>query len=258
MMPTETTNPPATPGAATDATPTSPAAQRVSRRYSLIFGVALTAVTVIALLLAFFSSNFLPRAANALPASWTRAYNADLTGSDNGSWDETQGCSMTGLGLDADPGENNDAQCAFTPSVRQDVTANGFYFVTQLAPAAKVPVFARSVISVGDISSSGASGSVVHFIIGQDGAYILCDGDCSQTTSGIYMSGGLASWHGDAHIANTIAVKVSPDHSALTVYVNDQEVATVAPQFGPQPGIALGALAGDEAIYTHATLYTGQ
>ncbi len=255
MIPTETTNPPATPNTA----PTRPAAQTVSSRYSLIFGVALTAVTVIALILAFFSSNFRPRASDALPASWTQAYNADLSGSDTGSWDETQGCSMTGLGLDADPGDDNDAQCAFTPSVRQDVTANGFYFVTQLAPAAKVQEFARSVVSVGDISAfDSGEGASVHFIVGQDGAYILCDGDCSQATSAIYLSGGLASWHGDPHVANTIAVKVSPDHSALTVYVNDQEVATVATQFGPQPGIALGSLAGDEAIYTHATLYIGR
>ena len=259
MSPTETTNPPTTPNAAPDTAPTRPAAQTVSSRYTLIFGVALTAVTVIALILAFFSSNFRPRASNALPASWTRVYNADLTGSDTGSWDETQGCSMTGLGLDANPGDSSDAQCGFTPSVRQNVTANGFYFVTQVAPAAKVPAFARSVISVGDISAfASGDGAAVHFIVGQDGSYILCDGDCSQTTSDIYLSGGLASWHGDALVANTIAVKVSPDHSALTVYVNDQEVATVAPQFGSQPGIALGSLAGDEAIYTHATLYIGQ
>jgi hypothetical protein len=259
MIPTETTNPPATPDAAPDTTPSRPATQAASSRYSLIFGVALTAVTVIALILALVSSNFRPRASNALPASWTQAYNADLTGSDTGSWDETQGCSMTGLGLDANPGDNSDAQCAFTPSVRQGVTTNGFYFVTQVAPAANVPAFARSVISVGDISAfDSGNGTAIHFIVGQDGAYILCDGDCSQATSGIYLSGGLASWHGDALVANTIAVKVTPDHSALTVYVNDQEVATVAPQFGPQPGIALGSLAGDEAIYTHASLYIGQ
>ncbi len=111
----------------------------------------------------------------------------------------------------------------------------------------------------GDISGESASGgAVIHFIITQDGSYTLCDGDCAQTSSAIYLHGGLASWHGDALVANTIAIKVSPDHSTLTVFVNDQQVATVATQFGPRPAIALGALAGSEAIFTHATLYTGQ
>ncbi|HZC08299.1 MAG TPA: hypothetical protein VE338_21880, partial [Ktedonobacterales bacterium] len=236
-----------------------PSSMLTSNRYSLIFGVALTVVTLIALIVAFFSSDFRPRASSALPSSWTQTYNADLTGSDTGAWDETQGCNMTGLGLDAAPVDTNDAQCAFLPSVRQNVTAQGFYFVTQLAPAAKVSAFARSIISIGDISDSGgASGGTIHFVIGQDGSYTLCEGDCLQTTSAIYLHGGLASWHGDALVANTVAVKVTPDHSALSIYVNDQEVATVAPQFGPQPAIAVGAPAGDEAIFTHASLYTGQ
>jgi hypothetical protein len=233
--------------------------QPPSRRYSLIFGVALTVSTLLALLVAFFSSDFRMRASNALPATWTQAYNADLTGTDNGAWDETRGCSMNALGLDASASDASDAQCAFTPSVQQSVTAGGFYFVTQLAPAAKVPAYARSVVSVGAIGDPSApSGSVIRFIVTQDGAYTLCDGDCSSSGSAIYLHGGLASWHGDALVANTIAVKVSPDHSALTVFVNDQQVATVAPQLGSQPVIAVGALAGSEALFTHATLYTGQ
>ncbi len=239
--------------------PTPAARQPTPKRYSLIFGVALAVVTLTALIVAFFSSDFRPRGSDALPATWTQAYNADLTGSDNGKWDETQGCSMNALGLDASGSASDDAQCAFTPSVRGNVTANGFYFETQLAPAAIVPSYVRSVVSVGDISGESASGgAVIHFIITQDGSYTLCDGDCAQTSSAIYLHGGLASWHGDALVANTIAIKVSPDHSTLTVFVNDQQVATVATQFGPQPAIALGALAGSEAIFTHATLYTGQ
>jgi hypothetical protein len=255
MSPTETTNPPTAPGA----TPTQPSLRVASRRYSLIVGVTLTVVTLIALIVAFFSSDFRPRASNALPSTWTQAYDADLTASDTGVWDETQGCSMTALGLDASATDSSNGQCVFTPSTQQNVTANGFYLVTELAPAAKVPAFARSVISIGDVSNPDAfNGAVVHFIVGQDGSYILCDGVCSQVDSAIYLHGGLAAWHGDALVANTVAVKVSPDHSALTVYVNDQEVATVAPQFGPQPGIAVGTVSGSEAIFTHATLYTGQ
>ena len=260
MMPAETTNPPSTPATPAGASATQPIIRRPgASRYSLIFGVALTVVTVLALLVAFLSSNFRPRASNALPASWTQAYSADLTGSDTGAWDETQNCSMTALGLDANPTESDGAICAFTPSIKQSVTANGFYFVTTLAPAAQVPSFARAVISIGDISASDPSGSdAINFVVGQDGSYVLCDSACSQFSSGLYQSGGLAAWHGDALVANTVAIKVSPDHNTLTIYVNDQEVTTVNPQFGPQPAIALGAPIGDEAIFTHAALYVGQ
>lgn len=243
-------------------TPTPPTQRLSSQRYSLIFGGALIVVTLAALIVAFFSSNFRPRGSDALPASWQQTYNADLTASDTGAWDETHGCTLNALGLDAnasDATNTSDAQCVFTPSVRENVTAGGFYFVTQLAPAAKVPAYVRSVVSIGDITNPVASGgSVIHFIVAQDGSYTLCDDGCSQSTSGIYQRGGLAAWHGDALVANTIAIHVSPDHSALTVFVNDQQVASVTPQFGEQPGIALGALSGSEAIFTHATLYTGQ
>ena len=259
MTSAETTNPPsAAPTASAGAT--QPMAPRpAGSRYRVIFGAALTAATILALIVAFVSSDFRQRASSALPTSWTRVYNADLTSSDTGAWDETEGCSITAKGLDASPTSADDAICGFTPSLKQDVTANGFYFVTTLAPAADVQSFARSIILIGDFSaSSGQAGNSVNFIVGQDGSYVLCDSGCSQLNSRIYESGGLAAWHGDPEVANTVAVKVSPDHSALTIYVNDQEVATVAPQLGSQPAIALGAPIGDEAIFTHAALYVGQ
>lgn len=259
MTSTETTNPPSAAHVA-GAGPTQPIAPRpAGARYRVIFGVALTAVTILALIVAFISSDFRPRASSALPASWTQVYNADLTGADTGAWDETQGCSMTAQGLDASPTASGDAICGFTPSLKQDVTANGFYFVTTVAPAAQVSAFARSVISIGDFNAtSGNLTNSINFIVGQDGSYTLCDSGCSQFNSRIYQSGGLAAWHGDAEVANTVAVKVSPDHSALTIYVNDQEVASVDPQFASQPLIALGAPIGDAALFTHAALYIGQ
>ncbi len=246
-------------GAPNETEPTTVGMRPTSRRYSMIFAIALTVVTLVALIVAFLSSDFRQRGSSALPSGWTQTYNADLTSTDDGQWDETQGCDINALGLDANATGNSDAQCAFRPSVQGNVTSAGFYFVTQLAPAAKVPSFARSIVSVGALGDINApAGSVVHFIVGQDGSYTLCDGVCSQGVSSIYLHGGLASWHGDALVANTIAVKVTPDHSTLTVFVNDQEVATVTPQLGPQPVIAVGAPADSEAIFTHATLYTGQ
>lgn len=226
-----------------------------ANRYTLIFSATLAAVTVVALLLAFFASDFRPSGSAALPTSWSRAYNADLTSTNDGQWDETQGCRLTTLGLDADATGSPDAICAFQPSVKGSATQTGFYFEAKVAPAANIPSFARAMLSVGDLSNPNA---ILRFAIGQDGNYILCDGDCSLTGSDIYLHGGLAAWHGDAQVPNTIAVKATPAHDALTFYVNGQEVVTVHPALGPQPAIALGAPSGSEAIFTSATLYTGQ
>jgi hypothetical protein len=243
--------------------PQSPAAARTTR-YTMIFGAVMVVVTLFALIIAFFSSDFRPRGSTAVPASWTQAYNADLTGVNDGKWDETHGCSFTALGLDASASNSSvnatsAAQCVFQPSVNGNVTAAGFYFEARLAPAARTPAFARSVISIGAAADPSASNSsVVHFIIAQDGVYTLCDGACTQTGSAIYLHGGLASWHGNALLGNTVAIKVSPDHTSLTVFVNDQQVATVSPQFGAQPAIAVGTTTDSEAIFTHATLYIGQ
>lgn len=263
MISSEMPNPPSAPSqpqppVAPAPLSAQPAARLVSARYSLIFGVALTIVTLVALVVAFLSSDFRPRASQTLPSTWSRVYSANLTAADDGAWDETQGCSVTALGLDASATSAGDAQCVFRPSVQSAVTSAGFYFETTLAPAANVPAFVHSVVSIGDISANNAAnGAVIHFIIGQDGTYTLCDSVCTPGGS-IYLHGGLASWHGDALIANTVAVLVAPDHSALTIFVNDQEVATVAPQFSAQPAIAVGAPAGSEAIFTQASLYASQ
>lgn len=228
-------------------------------RYTLNFGVALATVTVAALLLAFFASEFRPSGTTAIPASWSQSYHADLTTTNDGAWDETHGCKLTALGLDANAPGSSDALCGFQPSVSSSVTGAGFYFVTKVAPAAQVPSFARAMLSVGDLTSDNPpAASILFFVIGQDGSYTLCDGACSARGSAIYQSGGLAAWHGDAQVPNTIAVKVAPFHDVVTFYVNGQEVATVHPQLGPQPAIALGAPAGSEAIFTSATLYSGQ
>ncbi len=227
-------------------------------RYSMTFGVTLVGVTLVALILAFFSSDFQPQGAHAVPASWSQVYNADLTGMNDNAWDETNGCSFTALGLDAISTGATPGQCVFQPSVKQSVTAHGFFFQTQLAPAAKISGFARYAISVGAVGdASAADGALIHFIVGQDGKYVLCDGVCAQGTSAIYEQGGLAAWHGNALLTNTLAIKVSPDHTTLTVYVNDQQIASVSTQLGPTPTIAVGTVNNSEAIFTHATLYAG-
>lgn len=234
-------------------------ATQPSRRYRMIFGGALAVLTLVALILAYASSDFRPSGASAIPSTWKQVYSADLTSASDDAWNQTKVCQLGADGLDAKASKSTEAMCVFQPSAQSSATSAGFYFETTLAPAAKVPAFVRSVVSVGDLSEANApSGSVVSFIVGQDGSYTLCDNDCSSSNSDIYLHGGLAAWHGNALLTNTIAMKVSPDHSTLTVYVNGQEVATVNPKLGPQPAIAVGAVADSEAIFTHASLYTGQ
>jgi hypothetical protein len=228
-------------------------------RYTRIFAIALSVVTIAALAVAYFSSDFHQSGSSALPASWSQAYSADLTTTNDGAWDESQGCRLTALGLDAAAPSATDALCVFQPSVNGSVTSAGFFFTAKLAPAANVPSFARAILSIGPIDAASASASAsVRFTVGQDGSYTLCDGVCGATGGGIYLHGGLASWHGDALVPNTIAVKVTPTHDTLTIFANGQEVATVNPQLGAQPAIVLGAPAGSEAIFSQATLYTGQ
>lgn len=230
-----------------------------SRRYRMIFGGAMAVATLIALVVAYASSDFRPSGSSAIPSTWKQVYSADLTSVDDGAWNVTESCRRDALGLDATGGDTTDALCVFQPSVQSSVTRSGFYFEITLAPAANVNAFVRSVVSVGDVTNDNPpNGSVVNFIVGQDGSYTLCDNPCGASDSSIYQHGGLAAWHGNALIANTVAMKLSPDHSTLTVYVNGQEVATVSPQPGAQPVIAVGTTSGSEAVFTRAALYTGQ
>ncbi len=256
-----TSDTPNTPGAPSQAQQSAtPSAAQPARRYQIFFGGALAVVTLVALVVAYASSDFRQSGASAIPATWKQVYSADITDASGDTWNGTKACSLDATGLDATGASTTDTLCVFQPGMQNPATSSGFYFATTIAPAAKVSAFARSIVSIGDVSDGGtpSSGPVVYFIVGQDGSYLLCDNDCVSTRSDIYLRGGLAAWHGNALLANTIAMKVSPDHSTLTVYVNGQEVATVTPHLGPQPAIAVGAAAGSETIFTHATLYTGQ
>lgn len=254
MTPVNPSGAPATPGGVYP----GPATRS---RYALIFGVTCAVLTVAALVLAFAASNFSPRAADAVPSSWSQTYNADLTSGDDGSWSQDHGCATDALGLDADATNASSATCVFEPSVKQNVTGGGFYFEARLAPAAKIPAYAQAGVFVGDPSATATSGEVVRFYVDQQGAYIFCDGSCGLSGgSGMYRSGSVGAWHGNAYLANTIGMKVAADHQTVTVFVNGQQVAStyLAASLSAQPVIAVGAPGGDEAVFTHATLYSGQ
>jgi hypothetical protein len=232
------------------------------RRYRIIFGAVCAALTVLALVLAIVAPDLRPNASQSIPAGWTQVYAGDLTAptaDDFKAWDVASGCAFYSLdpkGLNATASDSNAAICGFTPPGSGSATAQGFYFEVGLAPAWRVPLFQRALLLVGDPTSR--SGTVLMFEIDQQGAYTLCQTPCSTTGGGIIASGGTAAWHGDAYVANTIAVKVSADHTEETFYVNGQQVATASITLSAQPALATGAPSGSGAIFTRATLATGQ
>ncbi|HEU0027935.1 MAG TPA: hypothetical protein VFQ25_12525 [Ktedonobacterales bacterium] len=229
------------------------------RRYQLIFGSIFAALTVLALLLAAIAPDLRPHTSQSLPAGWTPAYEGNLTAAtatDFEAWDLTNGCLFYSDGLHAEAPDSDSVTCAFTPPGSSSATGQGFYFEVGLAPAWQVPMFQRALLLVGD--PTGQSGTALTFEIGQDGSYTLCDNPCSATGRGFRESGGTAAWHGDAYVANTIAVKVSADHTHETIYVNGQQVATALVDLGAQPALAVGAPSGSGAIFTRVTLATGQ
>ncbi len=232
------------------------AAKTNDRRYQLIFGAVLVALTVLALALAAIAPDLGPTASRSAPAGWEPVYQRDLTTADSAAWDLTQGCVFTDQGLDASASSSSAAICTFTPAGSGGATAQGFYFELGLAPAARVSSFQRAMLLVGD--STKQSGNVLTFEVDQQGHYVLCDSICSATGQGLYISGGTAAWHGDAFVANTISIEVSPDHTREIFYVNGQQVATASVDMGAQPALAGGAPSGSEAIFTRATLSTGQ
>jgi hypothetical protein len=254
--------PPTTPQPPTSSSlPTGSAEQgRASgRRYRVIFGSVCAALTVLALVLAISAPDLRPNVSQSVPAGWTQVYEGDLTAAtarDFKAWDLTKGCLFYSDGLHAEASESDAVTCAFTPPDSASATGQGFYFEVGLAPAWRVSAFQRALLLVGDPTSQ--SGTVLIFEIDQQGDYTLCRTPCSTTGGGIIASGGTAAWHGDAYVANTIAVKVSADHTEETFYVNGQQVATASLTLSAQPALATGAPSGSGAIFTRATLATGQ
>lgn len=230
-------------------------ARAKGRRYQIIFGAVFAGLTVLALVIAALAPSLRPTASGTLPAGWTPVYQHDLTVADNAAWDLTKGCAFNEAGLDASATGSSATICDFMSAGAGGATTQGFYFEAEIAPAATVPAFERALLLVG--VTSNQSGDALAFEVDQQGRYVLCDTSCAPGR-GIYISGGTAAWHGDAFVANTFAVRVSPDHTHETFFVNGQQVATATANLGAQPALALGAPSGSDALFTRATLSTGQ
>jgi hypothetical protein len=240
------------------------AAKVRARRYQIIAGAVIGGLTILALALAAIAPSLTPSGSTPVPAGWQAVYQSNLAAAstkDYQAWDVSKGCSFYSTGLDANGsngagGASGSAVCAFAPAKVGGDTSQGFYFEVGLAPAASVSSFQQSALAIGDVSSSSAQG--VFFEVDQSGRYLICDSACSPRSGGVYVTGGTAAYHGDAYVANTIAVRVWPNHNEETFYINGQQVADVSVDLGLQPALAAGAPSGSETIFTSARLSTGQ
>ncbi len=231
------------------------AAKTSGSRYPMVFGIVFAVLTALALALAAIAPDLSQGASQSTSAHWAPVYQRDLTTADTSAWDITHGCVFTGKGLDANSSTSDAAICTFMPAGAGGATASGFYFEVKLAPASKIPLYQRALLLVGDSTSS--TGNVIAFEIDQQGHYVACDSKCLATGHGANSS-STAAWHTDGDVANTIAVEVSADHAHEIFYVNGQRVATMSQDVGAQPALAAGAPSGYEAVFTYATLTTGQ
>jgi len=248
------------PASGADGAATAPAAAKSRRTglYALIFGVALAVLLVAAIALAAIAPGLRASETGSIPQGWTRVYDANLTAGDDGQWDHTIGCAAASDGLEAG-GPTSDSVggvCFFKPSAATDLTSRGFLLDVTLAAPNNVPNNQAPVIIVGD-------STFVTFT--QQGAYTICVSQCSATGTagggggGAFATGSSSAWHEDGFVGNTIGVEVASDGATLTLFVNGAAVTTVtiAASVSSQTPIAIGALEGAQAIYTHATFYSG-
>ncbi|MBF6590181.1 MAG: hypothetical protein IVW57_06565 [Ktedonobacterales bacterium] len=212
------------------------------RWFAAVFTFVALLVTVGALALATYAPQTLPARADVAPASWSRVYDADLRTADN-AWDVTAGCAFSHGGLLAGDG----ASCVFTPSMAQDLVSGGFLLDLTLAPIVDVPGTLRPRIQVG--------GGVI-ITLNTDGQYSLCSTVSCATTEALRIQGTTINWHGDDFVANTVSVGYDASTTRLTLSINGQAVASANTPLDPRSSLAVGALDGAQALYTHATLYS--
>lgn len=253
--------PPTAPDTAAANQPSQAASAPSGRRYTLIFGMVIAVVTVLALGLAALAPELGAQASVIHPSGWNVLYQSDLTApsaTDAKAWDLTRGCSFASGGMNADATNNVPAVCDFTLAGQGGETVAGFSMEVTVAPAARTPAFERAMIVLGD--TINGSSETVFFAVGQDGNYVICDGACDSSSAApaVYLASGTVAWHSDGWVSNTMAVRVAPNHSDITFFVNGQRIAEISRNIGANPGVAVGATSGDGAIFTAATFSTGE
>lgn len=216
-------------------------------RVSMWFGIGMTIVTVLALLLGAVAPSLVQRATALVPRDWTKVFDGPITASS--PWALNSDCQLSSEGLDVSS-STHQALCAYQAASGQDLVSHGVLLVAQLAPAGQVTGNQRPVIQFGTESSSAFAS------VNQTGQYELCAGDSQYAC----QAGTTVAWHGDGYIANTIAVRYEPtvQGGRMTLYANDQKVASQVVTLAPGSAIVLSAAPSSEAVYTHVTLYSAQ
>jgi hypothetical protein len=215
-------------------------------RYAMVIAVLASLVTLAGIALAAVAPLFVNHAADVVPAQWTLVYDGGLI--DNGTFERPDGCTFPSSGLHVD-GNAATPGCKLTRSVSDDLTSQGFYLETTVAPPADLAGEEEPVVVV------GTGRSALLFRFDQTGTYIVCTDPCEQG-AGILGLGLTAGWHTNGFTSNTIAVRYDAGVGQVTLYVNSQEVLTVGYRVDAGAQLVLAADAGGEALYTHFTLYS--
>lgn len=238
--------PPTPPAPVTSEEGPAPRAPRglAPNRYALIVAIVIVAITVTAMVLAVIGPALASSASSAIPGGWTKVYDANLT--DDGNWLTPVGCSFTATGLDAQaPSTPAASGCTFSSSQNGDLTSQGVLVRVALAPAASVRGNQVPAITL------DFQGAPVTFSINQEGQFDLCLPDGSLTCH----SDETVAWHEDGFVANTIALRYV--NGIVTGYANDQQIIERSVNVSGRATISLAATRGNEALFTHATIYSG-
>jgi hypothetical protein len=238
--------------APTPTPPAQPSALPASRLFAPVLAIIFVVVTAGAVALATYAPQTLPANADAAPSGWTQVYNTSLA-SDDGQWSKPDGCQFANGGLDI----QNGAVCEFQPSKALDLTSQGFLIKATVAPDADIggneDLTPRILLDDG--STTVDAGLVNPGGAANLGDYEICIAPTGSSTCATQVQGGTIYWHGDDFVANTLAVKYDSSANQVTLYINDQQVATANVTLG-QSTIALGSPSNREALFTHATLYS--
>jgi hypothetical protein len=212
-------------------------------RYALIVAIVIVTITVAAMVLAVIGPALASSGPSPIPSGWARVYDASLT--NDGSWDAGADCSYATNGLDVRGGANVRNACVFGRSEGNDLTSAGVYVQASVVPAASVP--GNQVPAIALVFND----SRAFFAVNQEGQYELClPGDGS-----LCPTGATVAWHEDGFVANTLALRYA--NGILTGYANGQVVAERPADLSSKATIVLSATRGDEALFTHATIYSG-
>lgn len=214
-------------------------------RYALIVAIVLIAITVAAMVLTVIGPALAPSASSAIPSGWAQVYDASITS--DGTWENSSaGCAFTPDGLDVSAGSGaSTSGCAFHASRDRDLTSQGVFVRASVAPAASVR--GNQVAAITLVFANGT----VTFAVDQEGQYELCLPDGSS----MCHSDTTVAWHEDGFVANTLALRYI--NGIVTGYANGQQIVERSVDLTGQATISLDTTRGNEALFTHATIYSG-